>query len=725
MLRAVVFCVLFVLPAQALAAPRLVSRLAADAARGPMVAVTHLGDTRLLVAEQQGLLWLVDAGQAALFADLRMFVSEDGLLGVAVDPADSGRVFVCYNRADDGATVLARFARDAAGTHLEAESQAILLAIERAPMSRAGAALAFGRDGLLYLALGDGGGTADGGCAAQDGALLAGKLLRLDVAQETTPFYRIPRDNPYRESVDVRPEIWAMGVGQPRQLMCDPRDGDLWLLDQGDGVAAVLQVAEGQAGANFGWGLRAGTDCVAAPACQVFDARCDDANVVVPWFRAAEADGDCRLNGAVMHHGCDTVALNGGLFVSETCHNALWRADSDSAALTALTADLPAAPICLGSDAQGELLIALADGAVFQVTEDDFYAFLPHWGDAPSACRQVPLNVLDLLGLTLPTREAGVLSDFNFAAGDTLDKVDGLFTWEGRRTIAVDPVSGQRGLLFSFGPDGPEEDSIEELRYELNAPYVETYERFTLHVPENYYHRAILRLRTATALDPNLWREGDIIVSRTGNVSATLYQVGDQVLYLKEGARYLWDLEWGAGRTISNQTTGATVEVAHREQLAFNNKLSVQWAGAYSSNALGVEMNSDASQEADTPGSSYLTCKATATTEHGQSRNYASEGPRLWVLDPALHNGRAVDIVIRRKKSTSLEAGDGLCQIWRDGELVYTYTTFTTYQSDQNYMERGYIMGHSNSGFAERTDFYVSRYRFYGPNRPAGLETPN
>ncbi|XP_059642703.1 HIPL1 protein-like isoform X1 [Cornus florida] len=80
-------------------------------------------------------------------------------------------------------------------------------------------------DGYLYFMTGDGGGTGDPYNFAQNKKSLLGKIMRLDIDNipSSVEFsklglwgnYSIPKDNPYIEDKELRPEIWALGLRNP------------------------------------------------------------------------------------------------------------------------------------------------------------------------------------------------------------------------------------------------------------------------------------------------------------------------------------------------------------------------------------------------------------------------------------------------------------------------------------------------------------------------------
>ncbi len=138
-----------------------------------------------------------------------------------------------------------------------------------------GGTLAFGPDGYLYLATGDGGNANDVGAShiepggnAQNLTTALGKMLRIDPLSPTlTPSspnpvssngnYRIPIDNPFQGAGQV-PEIFAYGFRNPYRFAFD-RGGsnDLILADVGQNN--VEEIDRVELGGNYGWAIKEGT----------------------------------------------------------------------------------------------------------------------------------------------------------------------------------------------------------------------------------------------------------------------------------------------------------------------------------------------------------------------------------------------------------------------------------------------------------------------------------
>lgn len=137
-----------------------------------------------------------------------------------------------------------------------------------------GGTLAFGPDGYMYLAIGDGGNANDVGAShiepggnAQNLTTPLGKMLRFDpVAPALTPAstdaisangqYRIPTTNPFDGAGEV-PEIYAYGLRNPYRFAFDTLTGDLILADVGQNV--VEEINKIVLGGNYGWAVKEGT----------------------------------------------------------------------------------------------------------------------------------------------------------------------------------------------------------------------------------------------------------------------------------------------------------------------------------------------------------------------------------------------------------------------------------------------------------------------------------
>jgi glucose/arabinose dehydrogenase len=152
------------------------------------------------------------------------------------------------------------------GSAVDPASSRVLLRIEQPQFNHNGGAIAFGPDGHLYIALGDGGsaddqgpGHAPGGNGQDlsDGNLL-GKILRIDPEGDDAAngHYGIPADNPFVGAPGAD-EIFAYGFRNPFRMSFDSETGDLWAADVGQNDIEEVDVVV--AGGNYGWPIKEGT----------------------------------------------------------------------------------------------------------------------------------------------------------------------------------------------------------------------------------------------------------------------------------------------------------------------------------------------------------------------------------------------------------------------------------------------------------------------------------
>ncbi|MFC6536392.1 PQQ-dependent sugar dehydrogenase [Nonomuraea salmonea] len=218
----------------------------------PVAMAVRKDDDRLYVAEQTGRLRTSDG---ATVVDLSREVStgnEQGLLGVAFHP--SGRWLYLDWTDAQGDTHVTEWAYDGS----KATARRDVLKVDQPYANHNGGQLAFGPDGHLYIALGDGGSGGDPEGNGQDLGTLLGKILRIDPRGDEP--YAVPRDNPFVGRSGARPEIWAYGLRNPWRFTFDRESGDLWIGDVGQNAWEEVdrEPAGSKGGANYGWNLREG-----------------------------------------------------------------------------------------------------------------------------------------------------------------------------------------------------------------------------------------------------------------------------------------------------------------------------------------------------------------------------------------------------------------------------------------------------------------------------------
>jgi uncharacterized repeat protein (TIGR03806 family) len=120
-----------------------------------------------------------------------------------------------------------------------------------------GGCLKFGPDGYLYIVTGDGSGIADEFNIGQDLSSIFAKLLRIDV--DNAPpgkAYGIPKDNPFVNTPNARPEVFAYGLRQLWRFSFDHVEKALWGGEVGQDLWESIYAIE--KGGNYGWSVMEG-----------------------------------------------------------------------------------------------------------------------------------------------------------------------------------------------------------------------------------------------------------------------------------------------------------------------------------------------------------------------------------------------------------------------------------------------------------------------------------
>jgi glucose/arabinose dehydrogenase len=302
----------------------------------PVFVTAPAGDPRLFVVELGGRIRIVDASGAVLpvpFLDISARVlsgfGELGLLGLAFPPdfASSGAFYVYYTDLA-GDSQLSRFLLlPGESDRADPDSERELLSVEQPDTNHNGGTIAFGpHDGMLYLGLGDGGGSNDQYRTAQDPQSLLGKMLRLDVSGGPDAPYTIPPDNPWAGDAAVRGEIWAFGLRNPYRFFFDRQTGDLWIADVGSGSREEVnfEPAGSPGGLNWGWPVHEGSLCyfpAAYPGLSCDDPSAPD-SYAFPLWEYDHGQG-CAIIGGPAYRGA-SLPLPGWNWFADLCSGRVW-----------------------------------------------------------------------------------------------------------------------------------------------------------------------------------------------------------------------------------------------------------------------------------------------------------------------------------------------------------------------------------------------------------------
>ena len=336
---------------------------------------------RLFVVEQGGHIQIIQSDgtrAAAPFLDVTSrpgFTSggETGLLGLAFHPnyASNHHFYVNYNRNNGSQlqTVIAEFTASTANANLaDPASENILFTVDQPSPLHKGGALVFGKDGLLYIGLGDGGGENDPSGNGQNTNTLLGKLLRIDVDSAHSPGlnYAIPPGNPFVTS-GGRAEIWLYGLRNPWRFSVDSVTGDLWIGDVGqDGFEEIDHLTSAQGGANLGWSITEGLHCFNPPT------GCSMAGLTMPVFEYDHTQGDKAVIGGHVYHGTKIPSLDGAYVFGDFISGRIWVLTQGGSTLTR-TALLNTAAndlSSIGRDQLGELyVVRYTSGVVSRIRQ--------------------------------------------------------------------------------------------------------------------------------------------------------------------------------------------------------------------------------------------------------------------------------------------------------------------------------------------------------------------
>lgn len=330
----------------------------------PVGALQAPGDgTHWYVVEKRGRVIRVradgPADEAAVFADLRDRVdatfSESGLLGMAFHPAfaRNGQVFLSYTRRGDPlVSVVARFRMDADLGVLDPESEVVILELDQPTEYHNGGGIAFGPDGFLYVAFGNGGVIP----SSQDVDNWFGSMLRIDVDGDAP--YAIPPDNPFARS-GGRAEIYAWGFRNPWGWSFDRVTEQLWLGDVGEAEREEIDMVHRNG--NYGWPIAEGTRC--------HHTNCDRPNLRGPVIDYGHGEG-CSVTGGYVYRGDDDPALAGRYVYGDLCSGFIWaleRGDGGVAASTQLIADTDLRITAFAEDVDGELYVVDLEGGLYRL----------------------------------------------------------------------------------------------------------------------------------------------------------------------------------------------------------------------------------------------------------------------------------------------------------------------------------------------------------------------
>ena len=229
------------------------------------VHLTHVGDDRVFVVEQNGVVYVfqndAETSTAKVFLDISDRISrkgnEEGLIGFAFHPdfKSNGQFFVHYSSSvKDMHGIVARYRVRKDDPNVgDPDSEEVILEQKQPFRNHNGGTIAFGpQDGLLYISFGDGGKANDPLGSGQDLSTLLGAILRIDVDNNDPGLeYAIPKDNHFASVEGARGEIFACGLRNVWRFSFDRKTGEIWAGDVGQDRFDEIDLVRN--GGNYGW----------------------------------------------------------------------------------------------------------------------------------------------------------------------------------------------------------------------------------------------------------------------------------------------------------------------------------------------------------------------------------------------------------------------------------------------------------------------------------------
>jgi glucose/arabinose dehydrogenase len=343
--------------------PELRFTTIASGLENPVFLTAAPGDsTRLFVLEQEGRIRVIrnDTLLPIPFLALEDSVAngnEQGLLGLAFAPdyATSGAFYVFTTDNGDDISVLRYKVSDDPDLAVLASGVEILY-FTHPHANHNGGMLAFGNDGYLYIASGDGGSGGDPQEGGQTLTDLLGAILRIDVSGDSAG-YAIPADNPIGVGDVGARENWVWGLRNPWRFSFDRGTGDLWIGDVGQNAYEEVDVIPaGTSGQNLGWNTMEGTHCFQP------SSGCSVAGLTMPRFDYAQGSDRCSVIGGYVYRGTEPLLapIVGSYVYGDLCDGKVRVRDGDEEFATTTGSTI----LSFGEDLLGQLYVLTGAGEV-------------------------------------------------------------------------------------------------------------------------------------------------------------------------------------------------------------------------------------------------------------------------------------------------------------------------------------------------------------------------
>ena len=337
------------------------------------VDLQNAGDDRLFVVEQGGRIKILQPNgtiNPIPFLNIVSQVStgdEQGLLGLAFHPdyANNGYFYINYTKTN-GNTRIARFSVDPSDPDIShSGSEFTIIEYDQPYSNHNGGAIAFGTDGYLYIASGDGGNGGDPQNRAQNTTLLLGKLLRIDVDNPSSGRnYGIPADNPFAGSPVDAEEIWAYGLRNPWRFSFDSSNQDIWIGDVGQqDVEEIDRAGSTEAGLNYGWRCYEGSAPYNLSNCPPMQ----DLTFPIAEYSSSSGTSNCSITGGYVYRGSNYPTLDGLYFFADVCSGLIGTVDALGNLIE--WGNFGGSWVSFGVDVNEELYIVSISGSIYLIKD--------------------------------------------------------------------------------------------------------------------------------------------------------------------------------------------------------------------------------------------------------------------------------------------------------------------------------------------------------------------
>lgn len=372
------------------------------------------GTNRTFVVSLDGFVHIVKDGQQyplpflGLDGIVTALTAEQGMYSLAFHPnyKNNRRFFVSYiEKGTDDFVVIEYKAYRYIPDFADPESAKEILRFSPKNPFHQGGQLAFGPDGYLYIAIGDGGEPLTERVpnfdVAQKLDTFAGKLLRIDVDNvsafhqavsetrltstrdnEKAKNYSVPEDNPFVNLPWVKTEIYALGFRNPWKFSFDRETGDLYLSDVGNYDWEEINLVK--KGGNYGWPYKEGPVCFFFPLPadkpeeeRYADPDCEGSsryNRPLSYYGhvAFDEEGGNAITGGYVYRGKAFPEMQGFYFFGDWTNGRVWALKHDVyGAVRYELLDTDYQLTSFFEDTDGELYILTITGEMYHIVAED------------------------------------------------------------------------------------------------------------------------------------------------------------------------------------------------------------------------------------------------------------------------------------------------------------------------------------------------------------------